>query len=134
MYFKVQDNSFESEFPAGLGMDQNEANDDPIPLGDEVSMGVISRESEDLAYQYNSQSPMPMPDPNRVQGRRGGRRSVSRSSHNGFPHPTNHQVSAEFNHREVRHERYASPEVNYRSPQHNLPAGYRTHLGNQSMI
>ena len=47
-------------------MDQSDGND-PLPLGDEVSMGVISRESENMSRNdYHSQPPMP--NPNRVQG------------------------------------------------------------------
>ena len=60
-----EDNSFESNFPIPVAMDQSDGND-PLPLGDEVSMGVISRESENMSRQESM--PMPMPNPNRVQG------------------------------------------------------------------
>eukprot|EP00093_Oithona_nana_P001728 01728.XXX_6355_9210_1 [CDS] Oithona nana genome sequencing. len=77
-YFDVpEDNSFESNFPIPVAMDQSDGHD-PLPLGDEVSMGVISRDSENMSRNEMNQhsQPMPMPNPNRVQGRRGGRRSA----------------------------------------------------------
>ena len=64
-----EDNSFESNFPIPVAMDQSDGHD-PLPLGDEVSMGVISRESENMSrngmHMHHSQPPMP--NPNRVQG------------------------------------------------------------------
>ena len=66
-YFDVpEDNSFESNFPIPVAMDQSDGHD-PLPLGDEVSMGVISRDSENMSRNEMNQ-PMPMPNPNRVQG------------------------------------------------------------------
>ena len=69
-YFDVpEDNSFESNFPIPVAMDQSDGHD-PLPLGDEVSMGVISRDSENMSRNEMNQhsQPMPMPNPNRVQG------------------------------------------------------------------
>merc|ERR1719323_2924135 len=122
-----EDNSFESNFPIPVAMDQSDGND-PLPLGDEVSMGVISRESENMSRQESM--PMPMPNPNRVQGRRGGRRSAG-PPQNGFPRtPTTPTAaptttySAEINHREVRHEKYELPNRS----QQRTPNSYRTQL------
>jgi len=133
-YFDVpEDNSFESNFPIPVAMDQSDGND-PLPLGDEVSMGVISRESENLSRNDMYKQP-PMPNPNRVQGRRGGRRSGG-PAHNGFPRtpttptaPPTTTYSAEISHREVRRERFEMPQ-NSSSSSNN----YRTQLGQSSMI
>ena len=51
-------------FPTGLDQTDNFDND-PIPLGDEVSMGVISRESANFA----NHAPSHMPNPARQQGK-----------------------------------------------------------------
>ena len=51
-------------FPTGLDQTDNFDND-PIPLGDEVSMGVISRESANFA---NHAPPSHMPNQARQQG------------------------------------------------------------------
>ena len=66
-------------------------------MGDEVSMGVISRESENYRNNQTPVMPMQSANPNRVTGRRGGRQGGSRASNvppaqrnipvNGFPQP-----------------------------------------------
>ena len=58
------DTSFDMGFPTGLDQTDNFDND-PIPLGDEVSMGVISRESANFA----NHAPSHMPNPARQQGK-----------------------------------------------------------------
>lgn len=132
----LHDNSFESGFPPGLDL-QVEGPEDPIPLGDEVSMGVISRDSEN---ELRSQPPMPMPtNPNRLTGRRGGRQSTAmpRQQSNGFPRPSQPPLSEpviEVNYRSVHHQQQTHHVQRKPMHQQNQSPGYRTQLGNQSMI
>ena len=61
----------DTSFEIPVNLDQTDGLDhDVLPMGDEVSMGVISRESG----HFDTPQP-PMPNPNRVTGRRGGGRS-----------------------------------------------------------
>merc|ERR1719433_1238988 len=74
-----QDTSFGSDrIPVGLDQSDGWQDNDPLPLGDEVSMGVISRESENYRNNQTPILPMPSANPNRVTGRRGGRQGGSR--------------------------------------------------------
>ena len=62
----LDDDSFDTKILPAYGLDQSDGlENDPIPLGDEVSMGVISRnESEN----YNNPTPISMPNTNRQTG------------------------------------------------------------------
>ena len=61
----LDDDSFDTKILPAYGLDQSDGlENDPIPLGDEVSMGVISRgESES----YNP-TPISMPNTSRQTG------------------------------------------------------------------
>ena len=96
--FQEQDTSFGSDrIPVGLDQSDGWQDNDPLPMGDEVSMGVISRESENYRNNQTPVMPMQSANPNRVTGRRGGRQGGSRASNgppaqrnipvNGFPQP-----------------------------------------------
>ena len=65
-YPGLDDDSFDTKILPAYGLDQSDGlENDPIPLGDEVSMGVISRnESEN----YNNPTPISMPNTNRQTG------------------------------------------------------------------
>jgi len=124
-YPGLDDDSFDTKILPAYGLDQSDGlENDPIPLGDEVSMGVISRnESEN----YNNPTPISMPNTNRQTGRRGGRSSSQLSNGNAHHTPTTKTIFEE-SHRMVKRERYQVP----RSTSQNQ--SYRTQLGNQSMI
>lgn len=131
----LHDNSFESGFPPGLDL-QVEGPEDPIPLGDEVSMGVISRDSQNEVRQ----PPMPLPsmNPNRVTGRRGGRQSTpTRQQTNGFPRPNQQPLSepmVEVSYRSLHQQTTSVQRKPMQQNHHYQSPGYRTQLGNQSMI
>merc|ERR1711899_281274 len=150
-----QDTSFGSDrIPVGLDQSDGWPDNDPIPLGDEVSMGVISRESENYRTNHSTPAvPMPTSNSNRVQGRRGGLRGgggrsgghqPSRSAVNGFPQPPSGPPEANisdisYSYRSIQRERIEVPVTRaHRNPNHQAlnhsSSGYRTQLGNQSMI
>jgi len=143
-----QDTSFGSDrIPVGLDQSDGWQDNDPLPLGDEVSMGVISRpESENNRTNFTQVSMPIAAQPNRVQGRRGGGQAVLRSgASNGFPQPPSQpQDSANisdisYSYRSVQRERIEVPVTRvHRNPAQQLnnssSSSYRTKLGNQSMI
>lgn len=161
-HYPEQDTSFGSEgLPAGLDNTMNGLGD-PLPLGDEVSEGRLS-EARDLpsfnteGFQCNTilhakNSPCPSPkinpNPNRVQGRRGGGRSGGPSSRPS--QPQTFTVTQEFSHHSVQREVIKGNNASSRNlpplrqergrlppPASNTtPAidGYKTQLGNQSLI
>merc|ERR1719273_1523 len=151
-----QDTSFGSDrIPVGLDQSDGWQDNDPLPMGDEVSMGVISRESENYRNNQTPVLPMPSANPNRVTGRRGGRQGGSRASSgtpmqrpsgpvNGFPQPPSQPESANlsdisYSYRSVQRERIEVPVTRVpRNPaqqfNNSSSSSYRTKLGNQSMI
>ena len=61
----LDDDSFDTKILPAYGLDQSDGlENDPIPLGDEVSMGVISRNESES---YNP-TPISMPNTNRQTG------------------------------------------------------------------
>merc|ERR1719273_1905989 len=146
-----QDTSFGSDrIPVGLDQSDGWQDNDPLPLGDEVSMGVISRESSNYPSLQNPVQPVLSANPNRVTGRRGGRQGGSRASNgppaqrtvpvNGFPQPPSQPLDSanlsdiSYSYRSVQRERIEVPVTRLPRQQaqqlnSSNASGYRTQLG-----